>query len=86
MLLLILVGLGILSCLPRTFAWLQKLWPEQLLLLAWVGWYFFAISAIGLALVVLAISARIILTAAWLQRLIHRTTSPGPGSSLHATG
>ncbi len=82
-LLLILVGLGILSCLPRTFAWLQKLWPEQLLLLAWAGWYFFDISLIGLALIVAGISARLIIAATWLQLLVHRTTPPAPGSSLH---
>ena len=85
-LLLVLVGLGILSCLPRISAWLHKLWPEQLLLLAWLGWYFFDMSAIGLALMVLAISARIILVASWLQRLAHRPAPAGPGSSLHATG
>jgi hypothetical protein len=85
-LLLILVSLGILSCLSRTFAWLQKLWPEQLLLLAWLGCYFFDISALGLALMVIAISARIILVATWLQSLVHRPTPAGPGSSLHAAG
>jgi hypothetical protein len=85
-LLLILVGLGILSCLPRTIASLQKLWPEQLLLLAWIGWYFLAISAICLALVVIGVSARIILAATWLQKLIHRSPSAVPGSSLHVSG
>ena len=67
-------------------AWLQKLWPEQLLLLAWLGWYFFDISAVGLALMVLAITARIILTATWLQRLVHRPAPAGPGSGLHPAG
>jgi len=83
-LLLVLVGVGILSCLPRISAWLHKLWPEQLLLLAWLGWYFFDMSAVGLVLMVLAISARIILVATWLQRLAHRPA--GPGSSLHPAG
>ena len=85
-LLLILVGLGILTCLPRALAWLHYLWPEQLLLLAWVGWSFFEASAIGLALVVVGVSARLILAATWLQRLVHRTTPAAPGSGLHSAG
>jgi len=80
-LLLILVALGILSYFPTILGRLAAFWPEQLVLLAWLGWYFLGGSLVGLALAVTGVSARLILLAAWVQRLFRRALPPRAGSS-----
>jgi len=80
-LLLILVALGILSYFPTILGRLAAFWPEQLVLLAWLGWYFLGGSLVSLAMAVTGVSARLILLAAWVRRLLRRTLPPRRESS-----
>jgi hypothetical protein len=84
-LLLIGVGLVLLSYLPRTSAVIKAFWPEQLLLGACLGIYFWDLSLFAIVLVAVAIAARFILAVLWLQRLWHRPAAPASGSSLQPT-
>jgi hypothetical protein len=66
--LIFLVGLLVLGHLPRVATWLRCLWPEQLLLVAWLGWSAFGVSLVGVVLIVAGVVARLVLLAAWLHR------------------
>jgi len=80
-LLVILLAVGILSYFPALSGRLAAFWPEQLVLLAWLGWYFLGGSLVGLAMAVTGVSARLILLAAWVRRLLRRTLPPRRESS-----
>jgi hypothetical protein len=80
-LLLILVAIGILTYFPAISGRLAGFWPEQLLLLAWIGWYLLGGSLVGVLLAVTGAGARIILLGAWVRRLFRRATAPRAGSS-----
>jgi hypothetical protein len=68
----LLLAVWILSHLRRPAGWLRHLWPEQLLLLALLGWYVFGPSLVGVVLLVLALGARILLLARRLPALLRR--------------
>jgi hypothetical protein len=81
----LLVCIWILSHLRRLAGWLCRLWPEQLLLLAVLGWQAFGPSLVGVALVLLALCGRLLALGRWLQGCLHRrdpaTLSSGSGVS-----
>jgi hypothetical protein len=79
--LLVLVAFLALSCFPHLAGRLAVLWPEQLILLGWLGWTSLGASLVGALLVATGVSARFILLAAWVQRLFRRALTPRPGSS-----
>jgi hypothetical protein len=71
--LLVLVLLAaVLSFFPRVVAWLQKFWPEEAALLAWLGWQAYGFSWIGLILIVVAGYARLLWLVHWVPGLWHR--------------
>jgi hypothetical protein len=67
-----LVFIWIFSHLGRLAGWLRRLWPEQLLLLAVLGWAAFGPSLVGVALVLLAVCGRLLALARWLPGLFRR--------------
>jgi hypothetical protein len=80
---LVLVGACIVAALPGVLTWLRRLWPEQLVLLAWLGWQALGFSLLGAVLIVVALCARIILLGRWLQELFRRQRAePTAGSSV----
>jgi hypothetical protein len=80
-LLLVLVAFGAVSYFPRISGRLGSLWPEQLMLLACIGWYLLGGSLVGILLAATGVSARAILLGAWVQRLFRRGAPVRPGSS-----
>jgi hypothetical protein len=70
LLLALLLGVWILAHLRRLVSWLRRLWPEQLLLFALVGWQVFGPSLVGMALVLVALGARLLILAVWLPGLL----------------
>ena len=64
----------------------QHLWPEQLLLLAGLGWYLLGGSLIGVLLGVTGISARVILVGIRMRRLFRRAAPTRAGSSFLPSG
>jgi hypothetical protein len=81
-----LLGLWILSHLPRVAAGLRRLWPEQLLLLALLGWQAFGPSLVGAVLVLLALAARFLATGRWLHaRMGQQTAAAALSASGNAT-
>jgi hypothetical protein len=80
---LALVGAWIVASLPGLLGWLRRLWPEQLALVAWLGWQAFGFSLLGTVLIVVAMCARILLLGSWLQELFRRQRAePTAGSSV----
>jgi hypothetical protein len=78
----LLLAVWILSHLPRLAGWLRRLWPEQLLLLALLGWEALGPSLVGAVLILVALAARLVLLAWWLHELLHRPRAvPAAGSS-----
>jgi hypothetical protein len=67
LLLIFLCGLLVLAHLPRVTAWVRSFWPEQLLVLAWLGFTAFGVSPLGVLLVVVGVGARLVLLLAWLH-------------------
>jgi hypothetical protein len=76
-----LVGAWIIVSLPGLLVWLWRLLPEQLALLAWLGWYTFGFSLIGGVLLVTAVCARVVLLGSWLGRLFRSTRAESPSGS-----
>jgi hypothetical protein len=68
LLLLVLVGVLILARFPRVTNWLRLLWPEQLLLLAWIGCELFGVSLLGILLFTAGLAMRL----AWLAKAARR--------------
>jgi hypothetical protein len=80
LLLCLLLGVWILSHLPRVTGLLRRLWPEQFVLLAVVGWAAFGPSLIGALLVIVAVFARLSIVGLWLGELLRRQPAPAGGS------
>jgi hypothetical protein len=76
-----LVGVCVLSYLPGAVTWLRRLLPEQLVLLAWLGWQAFGWSPFGLVLFVTGVCARAVLLGSWLARLLRAAPRPAPTGS-----
>jgi hypothetical protein len=64
----LLLGIWILGHLPRLALWLRRLWPEQLLVLALVGWHVLGPSLVGVCLAALALGGRLLTLLWWLSR------------------
>jgi hypothetical protein len=83
----LLLGVWILSHLTRLAGWLRRLWPEQLFLLALLGWQEFGPSLVGALLVAVALGGRLLALGRWLQALFrrHAEGALAPGSSVTST-
>jgi hypothetical protein len=68
----LLLAVWILSHLTRFAGWLRRLWPEQLLILAFLGWQVFGPSLIGVVLIGVALVGRLLLLARHLPGLLRR--------------
>jgi hypothetical protein len=79
--LVLLLGIWIVSHLPRLAVWLRRLWPELLLLLAVLGWQVFGPSLLGVALVLVAAAGRLWLLTGWLRGLLRQPPPVVGGSS-----
>jgi hypothetical protein len=72
LLLAVLIALAVLSGFPRVVSLLYVFWPEQILLLAFVGWWCFGPSLIGVILFLTGATSRLMAVIGWLQGMIHR--------------
>jgi hypothetical protein len=79
-LLVLVLLVGVLSYFPRVVAWLQAFWPEEVALLAWLGWQAYGFSWIGLVLVIVAGYARVLWLMHWIPGLLHRKP-PAPAAT-----
>jgi hypothetical protein len=82
---IVLVGLVLgawaLSFFPRAVAWVQALWPEQLVLAAGLGWWLLGVSWPLLVVGAAALAGRILEVGAWLlARYRRRAVPPAPPS------
>jgi hypothetical protein len=76
------------SLSPRMVAWVQFFWPEQLLLIAGVGWWFLGMNWPWLVVGLAALIGRVVVVAGWLVALGRRrpaTAAPASGSGLSAS-
>jgi hypothetical protein len=82
----LLLAVWILSHLTRLAGWLRRLWPEQLLLLAALGWQALGPSLVGVLLVAVALAGRLLALALWLRdRLRRPEVAVPPGSGVTST-
>jgi len=65
---LIVLAVLALSFLPRAVGWLQMFWPEQIALLAALGWAAWGFSLVAVALLAAAFAARLLLSRSLLQK------------------
>lgn len=78
LLLIVLLAILLVSHFPRIVTWCHRLAPEQLLVIAVLGWLSLDLSLVGIFFILVAVSARLILFATWLQG---RLQQPTPGST-----
>jgi hypothetical protein len=84
LLLAALLCVWILSHLSRLATLLRRLWPEQVLLIAFLGWEWLGPSLVGVVLVALAVTARVLLLASWLGGLVRARSPVAVTASGHA--
>ncbi len=83
----VLATIGLLAYLGRVAAVLRQLLPEQLILLAVLGWLVFGGSLVAAVLLLLGVGARLVLLVRALQGLWQRKVPPAPaGSSIGSAG
>jgi hypothetical protein len=80
-----LLGAWVLSLFPQVLAGLQKVWPEQLILLGWLVWELAGLTGMGLGLMALGAVARLFLFVLWGLGYLHAAqpgaASPGAGAA-----
>src|SRR5207249_3327068 len=82
LLLLLLLLLVMASYFPWLWRLLSALWPEELAMLALLGWFFVGPSVIGALLLLTAVVASSMLALAGLRRWLTRPAPPPAGSSV----
>jgi len=75
--LIFLAGIVLLSNWPRVTGWIRKLWPEQLMLVAWLGCEAFGLSPLGVLLFVAGGLCRLAWLANVVQRRWHKAAATG---------
>jgi hypothetical protein len=75
LLLVFLIGIAILSLFPRVTVWVRQLWPEQLMVAAWIGCEAFGVSPLGVFLFVGGAVFRLAWLAGVLQRRWHHAAA-----------
>jgi hypothetical protein len=83
LLLIGLVGVWVLSYLPRALRWVWRLLPEQVVLLGWLGTQAFGLSPLGALLILGGVCARVGLLCVWVQ---DRLRGRGPDETPTASG
>jgi hypothetical protein len=78
-----LVGVWVLSYLPRVQRWVWRLLPEQVVLLGWLGTQVFGLSPLGAVLILGGVCARVGLVCVWVQE---RLRGKGPNETPTASG
>jgi hypothetical protein len=63
-----IMGVFLLSWLPRGLKWFAGMWPEQLAGLALLGWALWGESLVGFVLLAVAAAGRLVSASAWLGR------------------
>jgi len=70
-LLIFLMVIMVFSRFPRLTAWVRKLWPEQLMLIAWLGCEAFGMGPLGVLLFTSGVLCRLAWLASKVQRRWH---------------
>lgn len=85
--LLVLIAWAV-SLFPRVVAWVQVFWPEQLLLVAVLGWWLLGMNWPSLVVGLAALVGRVVVVGGWLLALGRRrtaTAAPAADSGVSAS-
>jgi hypothetical protein len=80
-----LTVLWVLSFLPYLLSRLRLFWPEQVALLAVVGWHLAGLTLVVLGLLIVAVGGRLIWLTRRLRRLFRRRRDPKPSTMTPAS-
>jgi hypothetical protein len=82
-----LVSIWLLSFSPRMVSLFPLTWPEQLLLLAILGWVWLGSNWISLFLGAVAVIGRLVIAVGWILKLVdqRKTREAGQGSAMSAS-